>query len=185
MTALKRLALIAGGYALSVGGGVAAVGVNELRMPADVAQGSPGMVAFGGMILFVLVTGFLSLVPSWFLLKLLVDNAPRALLAAVLLIAVMGPVSWLAMVALALTTPAGGPSRLPNWPQAAIELLGLFIAFAAIPRIVFGSILLAIEGVTFVLIRERIARALLAVAMSMDVVPLGLFALHLARAVRY
>jgi hypothetical protein len=44
----KKLALIAAGYALCVVAGFAAVTVNELRMPADVAQGSPGMVAFGG-----------------------------------------------------------------------------------------------------------------------------------------
>ena len=57
MSSAKRLALIAAGYAVSVGAGLAAVVVNELFMPTDVAQGSPGMVAFGDMILFVLVTG--------------------------------------------------------------------------------------------------------------------------------
>ena len=66
MSVAKKLALIAAGYALSVAGGVAAVAINELRMPADIAQTSPGMVAFGDMILFVLVAGFLSLAPgSW------------------------------------------------------------------------------------------------------------------------
>ena len=39
--------MIAAGYALCVAAGLAAVTVNELRMPIDVAQGSPGMVAFG------------------------------------------------------------------------------------------------------------------------------------------
>jgi hypothetical protein len=57
MSTAKKLALIAAGYALCIVAGFAAVTVNELRMPADVAQGSPGMVAFGDMILFVLVTG--------------------------------------------------------------------------------------------------------------------------------
>jgi hypothetical protein len=76
MSKPKGLALIAAGYVLSVGGGLAAVAVNELFMPADVAQTSPGMVAFGDMILFVLVAGFLSLAPTWFLLKLLVEKAP-------------------------------------------------------------------------------------------------------------
>jgi hypothetical protein len=180
----KSLVLITGGYAFSVGGGLAAVAVNELFMPADVAQTSPGMVAFGDTILFMLVAGFLSLAPTWFLLKLLVEKAPRALLATELLIAAMGPVSWLAMVALAVTTPAGGPS-LPYVPQAARQLLGLLIAFGAIPRMVFGPVLLAIEGVTFLLVREGTAHALLAAAMLMDLVPLGIFALHLARAARY
>lgn len=184
MSAAKKLALIALGYALSVAGGVAAVAVNELRMPADIAQTSPGMVAFGDMILFVLAAGFFSLAPTWFLLKLSVEKAPRALLTAELLIAAMGPVSWLAMFAMAVTTPAGGPS-LPNLPQAAKELLGLFIAFGAMPRMVFGPVLLVIEGVTFFLVREGVARALLAAAMLMDLVPLGIFALHLGRAARY
>ena len=181
----KRLALIATGYALSVGGGLAAGAVNELFMPADVAQTSPGMVAFGDMILFLFVAGFLSLAPTWFLLNLLVEKAPRAVLATELLIAAMGPVSWLAMTILAMTTPAGGPSLLPSWPQAARELFGLLIAFGAIPRMVLGPVLLVIEGATFLLVRERLARALLASAMLMDLVPLGLFALHMARAVRY
>jgi hypothetical protein len=104
MSTPKRLALIAAGYALSLGGGFAAVAVNELFMPADVAQTSSGMVAFGDMILFVLATGFFSLAPTWFLLKLLVETAPRALLATELLIAVLGPLSWLAMTWLAVTT---------------------------------------------------------------------------------
>jgi hypothetical protein len=181
---LKSLALIATGYALSVGGGLVAVAINELFMPADVMQTLPGMVAFGDMILFVLVAGFFSLAPTWFLLKLLLEKAPRALLAAELLIAAMGPVSWLTVTIMAVTTPAGGPS-LPNLPQATRELLGLLIAFGAIPRMVFGPVLLVIEGVTFLLVREGIARALLVAAMLMDLVPLGIFALHLARAARY
>ena len=64
-------------------------------------------------------------------------------------------------------------------------LLGLFIAFGAIPRMVLGPVLLVIEGATFLLIRERVKRALLVVAMLMDLIPLSLFALHMARATRY
>ena len=184
MSTSKRLVLIAVGYAFSIGGGLAAVAVNELLMPEDVAQGSPGMVAFGDMILFVLATGFLSLAPTWFLLRLFVEKAPRTLLATELLIAAMGPVSWLAVTIMAVTTPAGGPS-LQNWPEAARQLFGLFLAFVAIPRMVFGPVLVVIEGVTFLLIRGRVARALLAAAMLMDLIPLGLFALHMVRAVRY
>jgi len=44
-------------------------------------------------------------------------------------------------------------------------------------------VLLLIEGAVFLLVRARVTRALLAAAMLMDLVPLGLFALHLARAV--
>ena len=179
MSTAKRLALIAAGYALCVVAGCAAVTVNELRMPADVAQGSPGMVAFGDMILFVLVTGFFGLAPTWFLLKLFLAKAPRALLAIVLLAAALGPVSWLAVRHM-----AGGLSP-PNAPVAVSQLLGLFIAFVGIPRMVFGPVLLVIEAAAFLLIRERVTRALLAVAMLMDLVPLGMFALHMMRATRY
>lgn len=179
MSTAKRLALIAAGYALCVVAGLAAITVNELRMPADVAQGSPGMVAFGDMILFVLVAGFFSLAPTWFLLKLFVEKAPRALLAIALLAAAMGPASWLAVMHM-----AGGASP-PNPPQAVGQLLGLFVAFVAIPRMVFGPVLLVIEAATFLLLRGRLPRALLAVAMLMDLVPLGMFALHLLRATRY
>jgi hypothetical protein len=182
---MKKLALIAAGYVVAVGAGLAAVTINEMRMPADVAQGSPGMVAFGDMILFVLVAGFFSLMPTWFLLKLFIEKAPRTLLAIMLLVAAMGPVSWLAMVAMAVTTPPGGPSSLPNLPQLAKEMFGLFIAFGAIPRIVFGPVLLVIEAVTLFLVRGGVARALLAATMLMDLVPLGIFALHMARAARY
>ena len=50
---------------------------------------------------------------------------------------------------------------------------------------VLGPVLLVIEAATFLLVRERITRALLAVAMLMDLVPLGIFAFHLLRATRY
>jgi hypothetical protein len=175
MSTAKRLALIAVGYALSVVGGLAAVAVNELFMPAEIARTSPGMVAFGDMILFVLAAGFLGLAPTWFLLKLSVEKAPRTLLAAELVIAAIGPASWLAVVDMA------GGTRVPDQPQAAGELLGLLIAFGAIPRIVAGPVLLVIEGVTFLIVRARVARVLLAAAMLMDLVPLAMFALHLAR----
>jgi hypothetical protein len=179
MSTAKKLALIAAGYVLSVVAGFAAVAVNELRMPADVAQGSPGMVAFGDMILFVLVTGFAGVVPTWFLLRLLIAKAPRALLAIVLQVAAMGPVSWLTVRHMA------GGLNPPNMPEAVGALLGLFIAFVAIPRMVLGPVLLVIEAATFFLVRERVTRALLAVAMLMDLVPLGMFALHMLRAMRY
>ena len=179
MSTAKKLALIAAGYVLCVVAGFAAVTVNELRMPADVAQGSPGMVAFGDMILFVLVVGFVGLVPTWFLLKLFIEKAPRALLVIVLLVAALGPASWLAVRHMA------GGLNPPNVPEAVGALLGLFIAFVAIPRMVFGPVLLVIEGITFLLVRGRVTRALLVVAMLMDLIPLGMFALHMMRATRY
>jgi hypothetical protein len=171
MSTAKKLALIAAGYALSIVGGCAVVGINELVMPDDISQTSPGMVAFGDMILFVLFTGFFSLVPTWFLLKLSVEKAPRAVLAIQLLIAAMGPPSWLAVAHLA--TPHGA-----NLPEAGKALFGLLIAFVAIPRIVAGPVVLVVEGAAFFLFRQRVPRALLAAAMLMDLVPLSMYALH-------
>jgi len=176
MGAGKKLALIAIGYALAFGAGLAAVAVNELCMPADIAQASSGMVAFGDVVLFILVAGFLSLAPTWFLLRLLIEKAPRPLMAAELVIAVLGPVSWLSVIWLAAPPGAHRP------PLAGLEMLGAFIAFGAIPRIVLGPVVVVIEAATFVLIRERRARALLVAAMLMDIIPLGLFALHMAGA---
>jgi len=175
----KRLTLIAAGYALALAGGLAAVAVNEAFMPVDIAQTSSGMVAFGDMILLVLVAGFLSLLPTWFLLKLAVEKSPRVLVAGELLVAALGLASWLAMLDLAA---GAGPAALP-W--GASELLGLFIAFVAIPRIVLGPVLVMIEGATFLLVRAQAMRALLAAAMLADLVPLSLYALNLARAARY
>jgi len=180
----KKLTLVVIGYVLSVVVGLVAAAVNDALMPDDVAQGSPGMVAFGDVILFIFATGFFSLAPTWFLLKLLVATAPRALLTALLLIATMGPVSWLAMTVMAMTTTPGGPS-LQSVPQAAAQLFGLFLAFGAIPRMVLGPVLIVIEGVAFLLFSGGVARALLAGAMLMDVVPIGLYALHFARTVHY
>lgn len=178
MSTAKKLALIAAGYVLAIVAGLAAVGVNESLMPADVAQGSPGMVAFGDMVLFVLVTGFFCLAPTWFLLRLSVAKAPRALLTVELLLAALGPASWLAVMHF-----VGGAS--PAHPAAAVsQLIGLFVAFAAIPRIVFSPVLLVIEAVTLLLVRARGARALLTAAMLMDVVPVSLYALHMIRAIR-
>jgi hypothetical protein len=177
MSLTKKLALIAAGYVLAVIGGMAAVAVNELRIPEEVQETSGGMVAFGDMVLFVLVTGFLGLVPTWFLLRLSLKNAPRVVLGALLLVAAIGPVSWLATVYLAQQ-----PGQ-PDLPSAIMALLGPLIAFIAIPRMVLGPVLLVLEGVTFLLVRARGARALLAAAMLMDLVPLGLFALHMARAI--
>jgi hypothetical protein len=179
MSTAKRLGLIAAGYALCVVAGFAAVAVNELRMAADVAQGSPGMVAFGDMVLFVFVAGFFGLVPTWFLLKLFVEKAPRALLGILLAVAALGLVSWLSV-----TQIAGGAS-LHNMPEAVAVPVTLFIAFVAFPRMVLGPVLLVIEAAAFLLVRGRVARALLVVAMLMDLVPLGIFALHLLRATRY
>lgn len=175
MGTAKKLALIALGYALAVAGGLAAVEINELLIPADVSQSSGGMVAFGDMIVFVLATGFFGLAPTWFLLKLSIEKAPRVLLAALLLVAALGPLSWLAVRHLA----SAGP---PDLPQTGNQLLGMLIAFVAMPRIVAGPVLLVVEGLAFLLVRARLTQALLAAAILMDLVPISMFALHMAGA---
>ena len=43
MSGQKKLAFVAMGYAFSVGGSLATIGVNELFIPADVAQTSLGV----------------------------------------------------------------------------------------------------------------------------------------------
>ena len=137
------------------------------------------MVAFGDMVLFVFVVGFFGLAPTWFLLKLFIEKAPRVLLAIVLLVAAMGPASWLAV-----TQMAGG-SGLPDMPQTAAALVVQFIVFVAFPRMVLGPVLLVIEAAMFLLVSGRVTRALLVVAMLMDLVPLGIFAFHMLRGIRY
>jgi hypothetical protein len=155
--------------------GCGAVTVNELLMPLDISQGSPGMVAFGDMILFVLVAGFVGLIPTLFLLRLAIDKAPRASLNALILVALAGPLSWLAVRYLAGGPPAGPPSFL-------LRLLGPLIAFIAIPRIVAGPVIVVAEGLAMLLVRQRSMRIVLGVAMLMDLVPMALYALHMARA---
>src|ERR1700760_1029090 len=112
MSVPKKLALIALGYVLSLVAGCGAAAVNELLMPAEISQGSPGMVAFGDMILFVLVTGFIGLLPTLFLLRLSIDKGPRAPLIALIVVALAGPMSWLAVKLLAGGPPAGPPAVL-------------------------------------------------------------------------
>ncbi|HEY2525263.1 MAG TPA: hypothetical protein VGI29_09410 [Candidatus Binataceae bacterium] len=177
MKVATKLALIGVGYGLSVVVGIAAVAVNELRIAEDIKQTSGGMVAFGDMIVFVLAAGVFSLAPTWFLLKLCVEKIPRTLLAAELLIAATGPASWLT-----LRWMAAGASP-QSLPQAFAGVLGVFIAFGAIPRIVLGPVLVMIEVATFFMARERLARTLLAAAMLMDLIPMGMFALHMVTAI--
>jgi len=177
MSTAKRLAFIAAGYALSIGVGIAAVALNELLMPAEVAQGSPGMVAFGDIVLFLVVTGFFSLAPTWFLLRLAVEKVPRTTLTIELLVAATGPASWMTMMHL---------DRLGADPPPAVgQLLAVLIPFGAIPRIVLGPVFLVIEAVTFLLVRGRVMRGLLVVAMLMDLVPLGIFVLRFLLSPRY
>jgi len=166
----KRLAWIAAGYVLALVGGSVAVAVNEALMPAVISDTSGGMVAFGDVVLFLEVASVIGLVPTWFLLRLLTQRAPRFLLVAELAMAALGPASWLSVIAMATV--------VRGLPSAVATLIGPFAAFVAIPRIVVGPGVLVVEAVTFLLMRGRVARVLLAGAMLMDLIPLGVFALR-------
>lgn len=176
MTDAKKLALIALGYVVSLVGGLAAVAVNEMLIPDEIQQTSGGMVAFGDMVLFVLAAGLLSLAPTFFLLNLCVRKAPRALVAVLLLMAAIGPASWMTVRWMATSASPGG------LPVAMGDVIGLFVAFVAIPRVILGPVLLAIEAVSLFMIRSRPARSILAAAMLMDIVPLAMFVRHFTAA---
>jgi hypothetical protein len=173
----KVLPLVVAGYVLSVLGGIVAVALNELFISEEIQQTSGGMVAFGDVVLFVFVTGLFSLLPTWFLLRLWVRNSPRSLIVAELALAAAGPVSWLAMVFIGSLGPHPGP------PPAALPWIGPLIAFVAIPRIVSGPIMIAIEGATIFLVDERQTRRLLGLAMLGDLIPMAAFVLHMRTAV--
>jgi hypothetical protein len=177
MTTAKKLAMIAGGYCLAAVCGFAAVVIDDQLGPSEIRDASSGMFAFRGMVLFILVTGALSLPLTCFLLKMCAEKAPAALLAIFALIATSGPLSWLA----ATWAPDG--SSFPGAASLFGGALGLIIVFGAIPRMVAGPIVLMIEGATFFRARDPRARALLVVAMLMDLVPLGWFAMHMAAAI--
>ena len=100
-------------------------------------------------------------------------------ISTMLLIAAIGPASWLAMRY--LPTPHG----INLLPEALKGLLGPLIVFGALPRVVAGPALLALEGAAFFLFRQRIARASLGAAMLMDLIPLSIFAMHVAAANHY
>ena len=161
---------------LAIAGGAAAVAVNEWRMPAEISQQSGGMVAFGDMVLFVLASGALALAPTFFLVRLAVEKSPRALMGALMLLAAAGPASWL--MVLYFSDPANSAVS-----RAAPPILGLLIAFAAIPRMVAGPVLVAVEGGAFYFLTDTTARKLLIAAILMDLVPLTLFGLHMMHAI--
>ncbi len=112
-------------------------------------------------------------------MKVPAENAPRTLLAAILVIAATGPLSWLAAIDL-----FGGPDPSTS-ALAGKPVLGPLIAFIAIPRLVFGPILIVVGGAAFFMMRGRLTRVVLAVAVVMDFIPLALYALHVARLPHY
>lgn len=176
MGVARKLSWIAAGYGSALGAAIAAVALNQLRMPADVNSG--GMAAFGDMVLLVLAAGVFSLPATWFLLKLCLEKTPRTLLVAELLLAATGPASWVTIVSLSTAKPILAPAQGP------VEALGAAIVWGAMPRIILGPIVIVIETMTLALARDRRVRAMLAAAMLLDLVPIGVFALHLVAATR-
>jgi hypothetical protein len=73
MNRLSKFGVVLGGYILACLIAIAVVYVWELFTQGPVAQASSGMYAFGDMLLFVSVCGFLGLFPTglaiYFLLK--------------------------------------------------------------------------------------------------------------------
>jgi hypothetical protein len=175
MTAARQLGLIGLGYVLCFGGGCAAVALNELRMSAAGVDQSSAMGAFGDVVLFIFVVGAMGLAPTWFLLRLAVEKAPRTAVTAVLAAAALGPLSWLSMIYL---SSLNGPAPAP---LVGGMLLGPFAAFVAIPRIVLGPVLMVIEAATCFMVRGR-DRTLVGAAILLDLVPLSLYAAHMASA---
>lgn len=161
-----KLTLIAGGYVIAIVLGIAVVVVHAWLLPAEVIDQSGGMVAFGEMSLFVLAAGFASVVPTWFLLKLLADRAPRLLLSMLVVVAILGPSSWLLVIL----------------PEAVTHIFGLLVPLVAIPRIMAAPVVLVVGAIAMHLLSSPRSRAIIAGAMLLDIVPLALFAWHLARA---
>ena len=167
--------MIALGYVLSLVAGCGAVTVNELLMPSDISQGSPGMVAFGDKILFVLVAGFVGMVPTLFLLRLAIDKAPRASLAVLAVVVLAGLLSWLTMQLLAGGAPAGPPSGLSSGCRPA-HCLRRHTQDRRRPGRRGG------RGAGDDLRPAVSMRAVLAAAMLMDLVPMGIDASRMASA---
>jgi hypothetical protein len=68
-------------------------------------------------------------------------------------------------------------------PQAINQLIGVWLAFGAIPRIVAGPVIIVAEALAMLLVWGRGIRVILAVAILMDLVPMGIYALHMGRGI--
>jgi hypothetical protein len=64
MSRLSKAGLVLGGYVLACLIAIGAVYAYEWSIPAAASQASSGMYAFGDLILFISVCGFLALFPT-------------------------------------------------------------------------------------------------------------------------
>ncbi len=74
MSGLAKVSLVIGGYILACLIAVGAVYVYEWSIPAAASQASSGMYAFGDLILFISVLGFLALFPTGLAIYLLIKK---------------------------------------------------------------------------------------------------------------
>lgn len=172
MSTRRQLGLIAFGYLLAAGAGVAAVSIRYwFADPADVAASS-GMYAAGDMMMFLLVAGGLALVPTAWLLWLTTRAWPRVVAAGLFVLSLTGPLAWWVM---------SSPDNLrgATWP-----MLGLLVAFVVFPRVIVSPVACLVLFVALALAREMRTRALLAAALLIEATPVLMFAWHMARSIR-
>jgi hypothetical protein len=143
--------------------------------PKDV-DASSGMYAAGDLIGFVLIAGTLSLVPGFFLVRLMVERYSRLLVRLLFAMSVTGPICWL------LFLNAADRSTTAHLPQLVNELYGLSLVLVIGPRIVASPIAFLIVAIALFFVRERKSRLLLSCGLVLEGVPLLLLALHFARA---
>lgn len=165
--------LIAAGYALSLAGGCAAVAAKNARIPPADQMAMSGMMAVGDLITFVLAAGFLSLAPTFFLLKSAADSRPSLLAWSLAALGATAPACWL-MLANSSWTPA--------LPKALLPLFGMFLALFVMPRAAASPVFLVVIAASRALTTDPKARRVLSAALLLEGVPLALVALHFARA---
>ena len=154
-----RLALVAAGYVLSFVLSFAVVQLRYVFTDPAVVEASSGMYAFGDLLWGLLLGGLLSLVPTWFLLRALGDDAR-----------LRGLPSW-ACLAWAVTAPvspvvlflgAGGTSR-----GALGQALLLLHVLSVLRGVVIPGSLLAL-GLAWWLSREPAPRRRVAAALALE-----------------
>lgn len=166
--------MIALGYALAVVGGVAVVALNELRMSEDIAQGSPGHGRFCRRHTVHASEGVLQ--PPADVVPAETDRSEGATHSARFPALSRG--YW------TIDLAGDDPIRRRYGRITRVNTVsGALIALGAISRIVAGPVVMTVEGITILLARGSIMRALLAGAILMDLIPLVMSALHMARAI--
>lgn len=125
MTPVLRLGVVAAGYVGAFLAASTAVGIRIANTSGPIAQASSGMYAFGDFYLFIVVFGFLALVPTGAALYFLRPyRRVWDVLAAVGLCAAISGVAAAALYAFGRSADA--PSALAAW--AAVSVLRILVA---------------------------------------------------------